>query len=917
MAERGANHGGGRMLHRHGMTLTPGTRLGPYEIVGPIGAGGMGEVYRATDTKLKREVAIKVLPASVAADHERLARFQREAEVLASLNHPNIAGIYGLEESAGLTALVMELVEGRDLSELIGAAEATPYGTKGLSLADALPIARQIADALEAAHEQGIVHRDLKPANIKVRADGTVKVLDFGLAKALAPEGSGATSGASALTLTSPAMTAMGMILGTAAYMAPEQARGRPVDRRADIWAFGCVLYEMLTARRAFDGEDVSLTLSQVLQREPDFAALPADLSPAIRRLFRRCFEKDPRRRLSAIGDARLELEERDESASTAPASAPMARGARTTRLVAAVATAVVLSAAVTYGVAGWLTKVPAEPQRLTVLPPVGHGLASDAASAALSPDGRRVAFIAGVSQVTEAVWIRSLDDLVAREVEGSIGASLPFWAPDSTHIGFFAVGKMWTVSAAGGRPQAIADAPDGRGATWGRGGVIVFASGGSGPLFRVSENGGPVTPATTLHADRGETGHRFPSFLRDGRSFMFAVLPLKNGVADIDLGLLDSTDRRTLMTAESTPVYAEPGYLIFSRDSMMVAQAFDGSRKAVTGDATLLGDAPGDIGNRFQAGSVASVSTNGDLAYLTTAKEQSRLAWLDQAGRETGTVDVPPGPYINVSLSRDGRRAAVTSLSGADTSIGVVDLLRGGLTPIVNRPSGWTGLPVWSPDNKLIAFSNDQKGTTNIYVSGADARDIKPLYESADPFKHPMSWSRDGKVIVFTQLSTRSATDLWTLGLDDRKAAPFVSQPGPDSFGVLSPDGRWMAYISQVAGRPEAFVQAFPGPGEAHRVTRDGTQDSEMWWRDDGRQLMVIGADLQVLLIDLTLSPEFVASAPRAVGRLRFAPVNQRAVDATPDLKRMLAIVPEAGNSARSITVLKNWLQVLQQKIH
>jgi len=886
------------------MSLVPGTRIGPYEITGAIGAGGMGEVYRARDTKLNRDVAIKVLPEAFAADPERLARFSREAHALAALNHPNIATIYGIEEQDDTRALVMELVSGEDLAEVVSRGP--------VPLAEALAIARQVAEALEAAHEAGIIHRDLKPANIKVRPDGTVKVLDFGLAKA-ADSTTTSANAANSPTLTARA-TEMGVILGTAAYMAPEQARGKPVDRRADIWAFGVVLYEMLTGRRAFDGEDVSLTLSQVLQREPDFDALPADLPQAVRRLLRRCFEKDPRRRLSAIGDARLELEERDDPAS-AVAATPVTQPQPTSRLVAAIGAAVVLTATVTYWVAGRTAGVPSAPQRLTVLPPAGLGLLPDPAHVMLSPDGRRLAFIAGVSQVSERLWIRNLDDLVAREVEGSAGASLPFWSPDGTRVGFFAAGKLWTVSVTGGRPQVVADAPDGRGATWSADGVIVFAPSGNGPLVRVSEGGGAVTAATTVATEKGETGHRFPTFLPDGRHFLFAVLPQENGLFHIDIGELDSPDRENLMTAENSPVYAEPGYLIFSRNGTLASQPFNASNRTLTGEAVLLDDAPGDIGTYYAADWIGSVSSSGDLAYLTTVTEQSRLAWLDQAGRETGTVDVPPGPYIAVSLSPDGRRAALGSLSGADTSVGIIDLARGGLTPIVTRSRGWTGLPEWSPDGRRVAFSSDQAGQTDLYVTGADNRDIEPLYQSAVPFKHVSSWSRDGKVIVFISISPETANDLWTLRLDDGKAEPFVRLPGQDDFGALSPDGRWMAYISEVAGRPEAFVQAFPGPGEAHRVTRDGTQDSEMWWRDDGRQLMVIGADLQVLLIDLTFSPDVSASAPRSVGRLRFAPVNSRSLDATPDLQRMLAIVPEAGNSARSITVLKNWLQVVQQK--
>jgi Tol biopolymer transport system component/predicted Ser/Thr protein kinase len=888
------------------MPLRPGTRFGAYEVVSALGAGGMGEVYRARDTRLDRDVALKILPEAVASDPDRLIRFEREAKTLASLNHPNIAAVYGLEEGA----LAMELVEGPTLDELIRAHRERPLPTSDL-LDWALPIARQIADALEAAHEAGIVHRDLKPANVKVRADGTVKVLDFGLAKAMEPPSASGAELMNSPTLTARA-TQMGVILGTAAYMAPEQARGKAVDHRADIWAFGVVLYEMLTGRRAFEGEDISITLASVLKEDVRWDALPADLPPALHRLLRRCLERDPRRRLSSIGDARLELDERDEEPRGAVAPPTAASPRRSGRLVAAVAAAVVATAAVTWWMARGSATAPAAPRRVTVLPPAGKYVADDANQVALSPDGRRIAFVAGSSPVDMRLWIRDLDDLTPRAVEGSDGADQPFWSPDGSRVGFFAAGKLMTMRVDGGRPQAIADAPDGRGAAWSPEGVILFAPGGSGPLYRVSENGGAVTAATTLASDRGETGHRFPSFLPDGRHFLFSALPPKSGLYDCYLGSLGSTDRELVLGSESGVFFAPAGFLIYSRSGVLVARPFDASTRKLTGEAVPLGDDPANINSSWAAAQPASVSAAGDLAYLTAVRGGSRLAWLDQTGRETDPVDAPPGSYYSLSLSRDGRRAAVTSETGASTSIWLVDLARGGLTPFTTRATGWNGEPVWSPDGRRIAFSSDEKGPTDLYVGAADGSGIEPLYQSPDLFKHVASWSPDGRVIVFTSLSAETALDLWTLRLDDPEPRPFLQAPGKDSFGALSPDGRWMAYISEVAGKPDAYVRPFPGPGEAHRLTTDGTLDSELWWRADGRQILTVGADLELLLIDVTLSPEFSASPPRAVGRLRFAPGGIRSIDATPDLQRLLAIVPEAGTGIRSVTILQHWRQAL-----
>jgi hypothetical protein len=574
------------------MALDPGTRLGLYEIVGPLGAGGMGEVYRAKDTKLGRDVALKVLPELFARDPDRLARFEREAQLLASLNHPNIAAIYGIEgvgsvppagetrplkralgaeqvgsvPPAGETrppkqalALVLELVEGPTLAERI---KQGP-----IPLGEALGIAKQIADALEAAHEQGVIHRDLKPANVKLRADGAVKVLDFGLAKALDP-----ASPTSADAMQSPTMTGrateMGMILGTAAYMSPEQAKGKAADRRADVWAFGVVLFEMITGDQLFRGETSSEVMASVMKEEPDWSRLPANLPASVVRLLHRCLEKDPRKRLSAIGDARFDLEDAVAGGVRPGTSSASTAGWPATRVALVVAAGMLVAVVVTWTVTSALRPAPsALASRSSILPPANSTIFPDAASVAISPDARMVAFVTGDAQGNGMqLWIRRVDALVARVVDGGQGAIQPFWSPDSRTIGFFTKDKLKTVSVDGGRVEEICDVQDARGGAWAASNVLVFAPANAGPLLRVSASGGTPEPATSLDASRGETGHRFPTFLPDGDHFLYAALPSHGGTFDVYIGSLSGSKAERLMKAESTPVYAEPGYLLFDR---------------------------------------------------------------------------------------------------------------------------------------------------------------------------------------------------------------------------------------------------------------------------------------------------------------------------------------------------------------
>ena len=634
------------------LALTPGTRLGVYEITAQIGAGGMGEVYRATDTNLKRQVALKVLPASVAADADRLARFQREAEVLASLNHPHIGAIYGLEKNAGLTALVMELVDGEDLAERIARGP--------IPLDEALPIAKQIAEALEAAHDQGIIHRDLKPANIKIRADGTVKVLDFGLAKALDPAGgrpedSGPKTQESP-TITSPAVTMRGVILGTAAYMSPEQAAGKPVDKRSDLWAFGVVLLEMLTGRPVFTGETVSRVIASVLKSDPDWTGLPADMPAAIRRLLRRCLEKDRKRRLTDAGAARLEIDEAlgppsaVEGAVTAAASSPSRE--RLAWIVAAVA--LLAAAALMVPALRDLRQTPPpEPPETRldlVTPPT-----DDHVSFALSPDGRQIIYV-GSGDGASRLWLRSLARTTAQPLAGTEGATYPFWAPDSRSVGFFARGALKRLDLAGGAPQTLAPAIAGRGGMWNPDGVILVATSISGPLMRVSASGGEVVAATTLGPQ--QSSHRWPVALPDGRRFLFYVFGAP-ATAGIYLGAFDGTAPTRLTPAGSAGVYLpagpgpsgpirqdgprhaeslrEAGWLLWVlAGGRLVAQRLDVSQGALIGEPVTVADGVATSGTLLSA---VSVAPTGLVAYRTTGGSRRQLTWVDRSGKALGTL--------------------------------------------------------------------------------------------------------------------------------------------------------------------------------------------------------------------------------------------------------------------------------------
>jgi serine/threonine-protein kinase len=733
----------------------------------------MGEVYRATDTKLKRQVALKILPPAFAADHDRLARFQREAEVLASLNHPHIAAIYGLEEGSGVTALVMELVEGEDLSQRI-ARGAIPID-------EALPMAKQIAEALEAAHEQGIIHRDLKPANIKVRGDGTVKVLDFGLAKALAPAAASDTAAALANspTVTGPAPTLAGIILGTAAYMAPEQAKGKPVDRRADVWALGAVLYEMLTGQRAFKGEDTIDTIASVVGKEPDWQALPAAAS-SLRPLLRRCLNRDPKQRLQAIGDARIQIEELMSGTSDdAAASHDPARSRRVAPVaIAGLACGALIAALVTWALIRPATQLQRQSWRFEIVPLPAQALSIQEAdrNIAISPDGRHIAYRAGPPT---QLAVRDTDRLDARPLEGTAHARNPFFSPNGQWIGFFDGAALKKVSATGGPVITICPSRIPRGASWGDDGTIVFATQDTATgLMRVSAGGGEPAVLTRPDTAQGERDHVHPSLLPDGRGILFTIVP-SNAAEPKQVAVLDlkTGQRRTLIRGGSQPEYVETGHLLYVVTGTLSAVRFDLARLEVQSDPVLVVN---DVGEPDRSTVDYTVSRQGTLVHVKVGAVDSprSLVWVDRTGRETPT-GAPLHIYSTPRLSPDGTRIAVT-IREPEADIHVFDLKRGTLMRLASSSSVESS-PIWTPDGRRIVFASERNGASNLYAQAADGSGtVERLTTGADP-QLPGWVAPDASGILGSEISPTTAGDVVWFHSRPRPASPQrVRHPAP-----------------------------------------------------------------------------------------------------------------------------------------
>jgi hypothetical protein len=899
-----------------------GTRIGPYEVLGALGAGGMGEVYRARDTKLNREVAIKILPAAVAGDPDRLARFRREAQLLASVNHPNIGQIYGFEErpSAGsgqadVHALVLELVEGPTLADLI-------ESSGRVALADALAIARQIVDALEAAHALGIIHRDLKPANIKVRPDGTVKVLDFGLAKALGAEPASAVAGGldDSPTITSPAMTQLGMILGTAAYMAPEQAKGRAVDKRADIWAFGCVLHEMLTGRRTFGGDDVSDTLANILKSEPAWTALPADTPSALRRLLRRCLSKDLSGRLSDIGVARLEIAEALASADPddRPAAVPTAPSQPTLRRRwrdAALGVAGVALVAASPFVVTHVRETPPvrAAVRFVMAPPPGTGFVTNTSrtAVAVSPDGRLVVFRAQRPGATPTLWVRALDSLDARELRGTERGNVPFWSPDSRSIAFISESKLKRIDVAGGPVQTVCDMPAGRGGTWNQDGTIVFG-GRSGGLARVEAIGGEAVVLTTPDVARNETVHLAPQFLPDGRRFLFMAQP--GNV--VYLGSLDSPDRTRLFEADSVVRYAPPGYLLFMREGTLMAREFDASRAAFDGDAVPIAELVRTVNLVGMPAGVFSVSDTGVLAYEVGRQEVGgRPVWVDRRGQESGPAAAGIADVHFPRLSPDGRRLAV--IRGGD--LWVEDLQgRPSIRLTFDGKEIEHFSPLWSPDGKQLVY--ETIGGSALLSLPADGSSRTPAAVSPTGHFHPHGWTNGGRDLISVRLnSVGTQADIVALPLDGKgEPRSIVETPADEgrAGAALSPDGRWLAYSANPTERPEIWVRPYPGPGAPVRVSPNGGVDPV--WARNGSELYYYEGATRLMGAAVQPGADFRVAPPALLFEGAYLRGNQPPnYDVAPDGRFLMLKPPPTAEEPGSqpLTIVVNWVDELERR--
>ena len=873
----------------------------------------MGEVYRASDSRLSREVAIKVLPSEVADDPERLARFKREAQALAALNHPNVGAIYGLEEADGAPFLVLELVEGETLADRL---DRGP-----LPLGEALELARQIADGLAAAHDKGIVHRDLKPANVKLTPDGQAKVLDFGLARAYAPEGSGPSSPSLSHSPTLAAQgTAAGVILGTAAYMSPEQARGKAVDRRADVWAFGVIVWEMLTGQRLFAGETVSDILAGVLRAELEWKALPAGTPPAVERLLRRCLARDPKQRLHDVADARLEIQDalaakgETGAAPGADAAAPRQRALLPWTLAGVFALAAaglgVLAArhlGERPGVVRFEVPAPAQTEFQLVSNRPGP--------VAVAPDGKSLVF-AAASEGQTRLYLRRLDETEARPLGGTEGAMYPFWSPDSRSIGFFADERLKRVEATGGAPLALCRAPLGKGATWSPAGVIVFAADATSALQRVAQGGGEPVAVTTLDAARQDDSHRHPRFLPDGRHFLYLARTAggsQRGDNAVMVGSLDGGPGTLLLRSAAAAEYAA-GHLLFLRERTLLAQRFDPGRLALEGEPVMIGD---DVRLLGGAAAQAVVAASADVLVLQRGQvgNDRRLVWRDRAGKELGTLGDPARYMFQAALAPRADVAAVTVLdsSSGNPDVWTYDLARGVRSRFTFDPRTDTS-PLFSPDGKDVVFYSQREAKPGLYrkpVGGAGAEEL--LLES-QVNAHPSGFTPDGRALLFHQQSQTTSWDIWSLPLEgERKPTLVLGMPSVECCAVVSPDRRFLAYVTDESGRAEVYVTPWPGGGRKWQISARGGLYPR--WRRDGREILYQALDGTVTAAAVSAAADsFSVHAEAPLFRTRSAVTIEYVLQPTPDAQRFLVVETIGEDVALPLTVVLGWQALLKR---
>ena len=904
------------------MALHAGDRIGPYEIVAPIGRGGMGEVWRARDGKLQRDVAIKALPEELRTDSERLSRFEREARLLAALNHPGIASIFGLEKQDGTTYIVMELVEGTTLAERLAAG--------ALPMEEALEVALGIAAGLEAAHGAGIIHRDLKPANVKVRPDGSVKLLDLGLARTI--ETSGAVDSSLSPTITTPA-THAGVILGTAAYMSPEQARGRPVDKRTDIFSFGCVLYECLTGKQTFRGETVSDTLASILKSDPDWSLLPDALPGGARDVLKRCLQKDAKRRLHDIADARIEIEEAISGGSEPLPAAPVARPRRFGTLAAGIAGAIVGAALVALAWrASRSAPQPSAPSVRAVL-----GLASGDTIwtgrplLAISPDGRTVVF-AAVRAGVPSLFRRRLASATAEPIQGTEQGSRPFFSPDGEWIGFIVRNELRKVPLSGGTGVLLANVPPITApGTWGSDGRIVFTLGANSALYEITATGGAARQLTKLDSSRGEHAHLYPQILPGGRAILF-TLRLGRDFTDVDASNIDvletATGRRRTVLEGATFARYGGGRIVFVRGASLFSAPFDLSSLSVTGPPVVLGE---EVAREPLEGIAHfAISADGTLAFVdgpAVTAPTTQVLKLDRGGRETA-VRLPAGNYFFPRLSPDGRRLALVRFAGIRSAIVVYDRDREILSTLTPEPGRFV-CPVWSPDGRTLAFGRMTVMRPVLSVKNADGSgEIRPLTAGSPNAELPSSWSPDGNAIACTvnytadQSATRRmlTSDIW-LGSPHEKRlfAPWFETPFREGSPAFSPDGRWVAYVSDESGGRDIYVRPYPGPGAPVKVsTESGTEPA---WSRGGRELLYRAEEGEKFLaVEIRTSPELQISPPRVLfssqlnrGGQWFGTVMRdaafREYDVSPDGNEIFSTrMVRVEEPARRLQIVTNW---------